>query len=85
MSTTSIWYISWGDRLIGEKRVYGAPGYLGKRFFRRLSDAALLSWRSGNEDWFVRSVNNSHANREYRRRAKRAGFSNVYDWMRANQ
>lgn len=58
--------------------------FYSRRFFRHLTDAQLLAWRPSPHNQ-ARSANISKANREYRRRAARAGFSNVYDWMRSVQ
>ena len=57
--------------------------YLSKRFFARLTDEELIAWRPASDDWLARSANVSKANREYRRRAARAGYDSVYSWLRA--
>ncbi|WP_347270361.1 hypothetical protein [Rhizorhabdus histidinilytica] len=58
---------------------------LGKRFFRRLSDAELASWRPAEpqspDEWSARCHNVGAANREMRRRAKRNGHPGVRDWL----
>lgn len=55
---------------------------ISNRYFQGLSDAELLAWRPSS---YHDSTNGnvSKANREYRRRAKRAGFPDVYAWMKA--
>lgn len=77
--TTSIWFVDWGRP--PQPREDGLC--LSRRFFRQLSDAELLAWKPSGDHWFSRSWNTSKANREYRRRAARAGFSSVYDWLRS--
>jgi hypothetical protein len=51
--------------------------WLSRRFFRRLPDKSLI-----NADGFARrGVMAGRANREIRRRAKRAGFAGPYEWL----
>ena len=55
---------------------------LSKRFFRALDDAALTSWRpEAGGNWAARCANIGAANREMRRRSKKAGFISVYEWL----
>lgn len=60
---------------------------LGRRFFRRLSDAELFHWRPttprGGWGWSSPGdqTNVSAANREMRRRAQIAGLATPYEWL----
>ncbi len=63
---------------------------LGRRFFRSLTDAELIAWRPteprGMFGWSSPGdcQNIGAANREMRRRTKKAGFGTVYEWLASN-
>jgi len=63
---------------------------LGRRFFRSLTDAELIAWRPteprGVFGWCSPEdcQNIGAANREMRRRTKKAGFGTVYEWLASN-
>lgn len=58
---------------------------LGRRFFRKLTDAELIAWRPtqmrGWFGWTDSYGNVGAANREMRRRAKLEGLASPYDWL----
>lgn len=54
---------------------------ISSRRFARMSDRELLDWRPESFGP-ARDTNVAHANREYRKRAARAGLS-VEGWMRS--